>query len=176
MTIIYAGEGLDSPVLLLDPNSTEIYSLIYRPETWAANKEYIQDGVIVVPTTPNGCMYTIAQGGKSSATEPVWPTTKKRTILNGTVRFKSMPYSLLLQTGDTIQANSSGGWSAYEVIAPSGVHVDYTNLLNASVVQFRVRSVPAAGDYTITVRISVLKAIGMYARYDHSIILRCKEM
>lgn len=154
-----------------DKDDKELYTLLYRPETWTATTEVIQGTRIYVPTTPNGCMYEVAQGGITGATEPTWTTGKNTIIDSGTVKFKALPYSLLLNTGDVIEANIAESWEAYEFILPTGLTIDNDTLIDDSIVQFRIATSPGLGKYDITCRISVLKQNGIYTRYDDIITI-----
>jgi hypothetical protein len=160
-----------------DPNDYVIYSLIYRPDVWTANTEFIQDNALVVPTIANGCMYSIAQGGRTGNSEPnPWPTTKNSIISNGTVKFKTLPYSLLLQTGDNIESNPIDNFPASDFILPTGVIIDNQELINGRIVKFRVKQIPLnTNSVTITNRISVKAISGSYTRHDINIILNIVE-
>jgi hypothetical protein len=175
MAILYSLNKGKLVTLNHDPDSKAIYTLIYRPEIWTAGREVIQDNVILIPSVPNGCMYICVQGGVTGIAEPIWKTQKNSITTSGNTLFKALPYNLLLKTGDTIRANTGDGWPAYELLLPSGIIIDNTALINSSIVQFRVISVPGIGTYNITCRISILKSNGIYTRYDDTIILNIIE-
>lgn len=159
-------------VLTQDKDDKELYTLLYRPETWASLQEIIQGNSVYVPTTPNGCMYDVIQGGITALNEPsTWNTAKGSITESGTVKFRALPYSLALQTGDNIQANALEDWPSYEFILPTGLTVDNTSLISGRTVQFRIATSPGVGRYDITCRISVRKASGIYVRYDDTITI-----
>jgi hypothetical protein len=157
--------------VIQDKDDKELYTLLYRPETWTAATEVIQGARLYVPTAANGCMYDVTQGGITGAIEPTWTTGKNTIVDSGTAKFKSLPYSLLLQTGDVIEANIAESWDAYEFILPTGLIVDNDALIDNSIVQFRIATSPGVGKYEITCRISVLKQNGIYTRYDDIITI-----
>ncbi len=159
-----------------DKDNKEVYNLIYRPEQWSALTEVIQGDALYIPITPNGCMYEVAQGGITGASEPTkWETGKNSITDSGSAKFKALPYTLILKTGDIIQANASLGWPSYELILPTGVTIDSDVLINSSIVQFRVLTTPGVGVYNIVNRISVRKVSGVYTRYDDTIVLNVIE-
>lgn len=175
MAILYSskqGVGINLP---FDPDNKEFYTLVYRPETWSANKEIIEGDLIVIPSIPNGCMYQSVQGGITGVTEPVWPTSKGSIINSGNVKFKTLPYNLQLRTGDNIEANVGEGWPAYELILPVDVTVDSVSLISGRLLKFRVTAMPSTGSINIIARISVKKASNIYARYDNTISLTAKQ-
>lgn len=167
MPIRYSIEKKLPIELLHDPNDIQIYTLLYRPETWLANKEVIENDIIVVPSVPNGCMYSVSQGGITGSIEPVWLTAKNSTIVSGTAKFKAIPYNLLLRTGDIIQS--------YVFILPDSVVIDNDSLINDSIVQFRVTSTPSTGKVNLVLRVDVLLATGLVTRYDTTITLIIQE-
>lgn len=56
---------------------------------WAANTNYSTFNY-VTPTTPNGFKYKALNGGKSGATEPVWPTVAGQTVVDGSVTWQAV--------------------------------------------------------------------------------------
>jgi hypothetical protein len=171
MTILYSSNKGQLITIDHDPDAKNLYTLIYRPETWVASREVIQDSIILIPTIPNGCMYLCVQGGITGTVEPIWKTQRNAINTSGSAIFKTLVYSLKLKTGDTIQANVGEGWPSHELILPIGLTVDNIALINQSIVQFRVLTVPGIGLHSITSRISILKANGIYIRYDDTVNL-----
>jgi hypothetical protein len=166
MAIQYATVTGDSPTLDYDTDNKLLYYLILRPEPWTTGREVIQDKLLIMPTVANGCMYQCVQGGITGATEPNWTTAKNSIVISGTAKFKSIPYNLLLQTGDVIEANNPASWPAYEFVLPNGLTIDNISVLNSNTVQFRIMTTPGIGEYTIVCRVSVKKVSGIYVRYD----------
>lgn len=168
MAIKYSIVKGQTVTLTHDPDDKEVYTLIYRPEVWTANREVIEGDLIVIPTIPNGCMYLVAQGGVTGTVQPTWKTISGGIIVDNNVKFKCLPYNLLLKTGDTI--------TSFEFLPVTGVTIDNSSLINASTVRFRVSAVPTdAITITLTCRIQVTKANGLLAQYDNSIILNIKS-
>ena len=163
----------NSPIVLSqDKDDMVEYTLFFRPQTWTASTELIQDDLLVIPTTSNGCMYEVAQGGITGATEPTtWFTGNNSITISGSVKFRALPYALLLNTGDIISPNISGGFPAFTFVTPTGLTIDSTALINSdSAIKFRVTSSPGLGTYTVTCTICVLRADSNYTKHDVSIV------
>ncbi|MFP5248029.1 MAG: PilW family protein, partial [Thermoanaerobaculia bacterium] len=56
------------------------------PTAWAANRTYTE-GVLATPTSANGHVYRVIQGGTSGGSQPSWPTSTGGTVNDGTVRW-----------------------------------------------------------------------------------------
>jgi len=152
-----------------DTNEKNIFTLVYRPETWTASEEVIQGDRLYIPTIPNGCMYTAAQGGITGLVEPVWNTGKGTITTSGSVKFQALPYNLMLNTGDIIQADATNSIPAYQIILPTGVTIDSVGLINSSSLHFRIITSPSSGTFSITIRVSVLKSSGIYTLHDSTL-------
>lgn len=175
MTINYSAVRGKSITLAHDSDNKEVYTLLYRPEVWSADKEVIQDDSILRPTVANGCMYIVSQGGLTGSTEPIWTTAKNSVVDSGSAKLRAVPYGLLLKSGDTIEADVPNNVPAYTFILPTGVSIDSDVLVGGSIIQFRVTAVPGVGLYSLTCRISVKKSSGLYTRYDDTINLNVVE-
>jgi hypothetical protein len=175
MSILYSKSTDGIVEIDHDPDSKELYTLVFRPETFSSGKEVIANTIILAPTVPNGCMYSCLQGG-ITASEPVWSTVNGSKNPSGNTIWKCIPYNLLLKTGESIQTNVVETWPAYQFILPVGVTVDNTSLIDSSIVQFRVTSTPLTGIIPITLRISVLHTNGIYSSEDITINLNLTQM
>ena len=164
MAINYSIDAKTTTVINHDADNKELYSLIYRPDTWATGLEIIANQVIVIPSIPNGCMYIASQGGVTGATEPSWTTVKGDVILDGVVKWKSTPYSLTLNTGDIIQS--------YTLILDAGVTVDNSSLIEGRIVKFRVTAVPVlTSSVNIVCRTTILLTSGITLQHDNTVNL-----
>lgn len=92
-----------------DPDAELFYGFKYKPEVWQANTVYRKDKQVVIPTIFNGFQYPIDSNGISGPTEPAWPTEKKETVDDGTVRFKAEEYTMFLGEDETLSAST---WEA----------------------------------------------------------------
>lgn len=168
--MLYSSSNGTQLTLTHDANEKNIYTLVYRPEVWTPSKEVIQGNRLYIPTIPNGCMYSAVQGGITGLVEPIWNTGKSTITANGSVKFQATPYNLVLQTGDTISADVANSIAAYQVITPVGVTVDSTALsTDGASIRFRIVSSPSSGTFAITIRVSILKASGLYVIFDDTI-------
>ena len=160
-----------------DPNDKELYTFVYRPDVWTAEAEIIQNNRLYMPTVPNGCMYLPVQGGRTDTVETIkWNTTPNGITQSGTVKFKTLPYNLILKTGDVIAADGINNIPAYNIILPTGFVIDNIGLtVNNNALQFRIVSTPSSGTFQITIRISILKANGVFVRYDDTINITIKD-
>jgi len=159
-----------SPISLThDTNEKNVFTLVYRPEVWVASTEVIQGDRLYIPTISNGCMYSAIQGGITGLVEPIWETGKGKVTSNGTVKFQTIPYSLILNTGDSIHADAANSIPAYQIILPTGVTIDNDALIGTSAIHFRIITSPSSGTFSITVRVSVLKASGIYTLHDSTL-------
>jgi hypothetical protein len=164
MAINYSINAKTTTVINHDADNKELYSLIYRPDTWVTGLEIIAGQVIVIPSVPNGCMYISAQGGVTGDTEPSWTTVKGDVILDGVVKWKSTPYSLTLNTGDTIQS--------YTLLPDTGVTIDNASLIDGRIVKFRVTAVPAlTSSVNIVCRTTILTSTGITLQHDNTVNL-----
>jgi hypothetical protein len=148
-----------------DPDSKEVFTVVLRPDTWSAGKETIQNNSIIIPSTPNGCMYIPVQGGITGTVEPTtWKTAKGSITESGTVKFKAVPYSLRLQTGDTL--------TAVEVIKPLPVILDNEQIIDGKAFKFRIESLNT-GDtpLRLTLRCTILRDSSLTVIHDISILL-----
>jgi len=176
MPINYSKVRGEPVVLEHDPDNSEVFTLFYRPETWTANKEVVQNDALYMPTVPNGCMYVASQGGITGETEPtVWKTAEGSSTKSGSVIFTAMPYGLLLRSGDSIKANEVEDHPQYEILAPDGFTIDSDTIINDSIIFFRITESPTTGTFDFIIRISVLRSNGLYTRYDDTIKIQIKE-
>ena len=153
-----------------DVNEKNVFTLVYRPETWLPSNEVIQGERLYIPTISNGCMYSSIQGGITGLLEPIWETGKGKVTLSGSVKFQTIPYSLILNTGEMILADVANSVPAYEIILPVGVTIDNSSLiLGGTAIRFRIVTTPSSGTFTITIRTSVLKTSGIYVLLDSSL-------
>jgi hypothetical protein len=170
MSIIYSFGS--KPIKLPDNMSYDInekkyYSLMYRPATWSANKEYKKGIDVVIPSLPNGLYYECSSGGISGANEPSFGTVEKGTTTDGSVEWIARPYDLLLDTGDTISAST---WSG-----ANGEMIDNASIVAGIQTKCRLVSVPAGADAaTLTNHITVTRANGDVEEFDRSIIIKVK--
>jgi hypothetical protein len=166
--ILYSKVQGGSLALTYDPDNKELYTLVYRPEVWSSSIEVIQDSLILAPTVPNGCMYQVSQGGVTGTTEPVWNTSKDSITKDGaTVKFKCIPYKLLLKTGDIIQS--------FTILPVAGLVTDSSLLVSGSIIRFRVTTFPLTA-FSLTLRITVLLASGIVTQYDDTILFTPKNL
>lgn len=154
-----------------DPDSKVFYSRSYRPPTRASNTEYIEGVDLVIPSTPNGFMYECSSGGISASSEPTFTAQKGKITTDGTVKWKAVPYSLLLHTGDIIKAASST-WSG-----TNSETIDSEEIVDSIQTKFRLTAVPAdATSATIVNSFTVTRANGDEEEFDRTLIISVKEL
>lgn len=164
MSIKYSTEKSLPVRFTHDRDNKEVYILFGRPKVWEANLEVIENDVIVIPTTANGCMYIVAQSGKTGTVEPTWKTNSNDIITDNTCKFKTIPYNLCLRTGDSI--------TSFEFLPITGLIIDNTSLVAGSIIKFRVTAVPSTvSEVEIVCRLSITRASGDLVQYDIPIIL-----
>jgi len=170
MTILYdEGTGPYTHPVPYDPDSKVFYSRTYRPSDWSAANEYIEGVDLVLPTTPNGFMYECVSGGISGASEPTFGTTKSKFTADGSVKWKAVPYSLLLNTGDSITAST---WTR-----TNNETIDVDSIIDTIQTKFRLIAVPSgATSATIVNHISVVRANGDPEEFDRTMIITVKEL
>jgi hypothetical protein len=167
MPINYSQVSGSSIVINHDSDNKEIYSLVYRPNTWTMGIEVIQDSLIVIPSVSNGCMYSCSQGGVTGTIEPIWSTARGSVISDGTAKWTTLPYNLTLNTGDTVQS--------YTLISDVGVTIDNSTLTSGRIIRFRVTAVPVLLTIppivTIICRTVILTASGIETQHDNTVYL-----
>ena len=91
-----------------DKDEKKVYSRTYRPNDWVSSTEYKSGDFadVVIPATPNGWLYVCTSGGISGGIEPTFGTVKDGTTTDNSVEWTAKPYTLLLNTGDTITAST----------------------------------------------------------------------
>lgn len=114
--------------------------------TWQASTAYSL-GVVVRPTTPNGCWYQCEVAGTSGSSEPTWPTTDQATVADGTVtwqakRYYQVPFSIGESSGASGYNFHLEGKSA---IFPSGENqggdLRFTSSDGSTLLDFWIESV-----------------------------------
>jgi hypothetical protein len=137
--MIYAATAKSPPRVpgTIDPDSTRIIGLIYRPATWVTATVYYARGAddydIVIPTVFKGMYFKATNPGKSGATEPVWPTTIGGTVTDGGIVWEAVAYNLMVPS-ETITAST---WSATDGVVMSG------SSFTGSTTQAMIASIPA---------------------------------
>jgi len=170
MSILYDdGSGPYNHPVSYDPDSKAFYSRSYRPPTRASNTEYIEGIDLVIPSTPNGFMYECSSGGISAASEPTFTAQKGKITADGTVKWKAVPYSLLLHTGDTITAST---W-----VGENGETVDNPSIVDNIQTKFRLTAVVSgATSATIVNHITVSRINGDEEEFDRTIVIKVKDI
>lgn len=92
-----------------DKDSKKKYGFIYKPPAWEANKVYRSDKNAVLPTVFNGYYYKVISNGISGGAEPVWPTKKNETVIDGSVELKAVEFNLFLGENESLSAST---WTA----------------------------------------------------------------
>lgn len=92
-----------------DPNAAREYAFVLRPEIWQPDTVYYDNESIVIPSVFNGFYYIAISGGKSLAVEPAFPCQKSKTVDDGCVLWKAVPYDIFLRPGKNI---ATAAWSA----------------------------------------------------------------
>jgi hypothetical protein len=152
-----------------DINSKKYYSILYRPDVVERNKDYVKDVAIVIPTTSNGCMYVCSIGGITGSSEPIWPTGEGKTVVDGTVTWKSMPYSARLQSGDTLTTST---WTS-----DVGVTTSSPLILNNNRAMVRVDSVSVTTKtFSIKNHITITRSSGRIEEFDKTINITIKVL
>lgn len=90
-----------------DPDTEREYTLYYYLPTWLPSTAYTKDKDIIVPPTPNGCMYYCTSGGISSADVPLFITKECKSFEDNDVTWRCMPLETLLSSGDTFTSTWS---------------------------------------------------------------------
>jgi hypothetical protein len=90
----------------LDPDDVTTIRAHFGAPVWTANT-VLHVGDITRPTADNGYYYRVILAGKTGATEPsTWLQTSQ---IDGTVKFKAVPWDLWLLPSETLQEVS---WTA----------------------------------------------------------------
>lgn len=170
--IIYSG---DSGVVDLpedhyhDPDSKIFYRLDYRPQFRRSSQYYIKGLDTVIPNTPNGCMYECISGGITADLEPSLPTLESKTVDDGTVKWKILPYTAKLWYGDII---TSSTW-----VASQGVTLENSLISGGSTTFVKVTSVPPTSKFfTITNHIVILRASGLQEEYEKTLRVKVAQL
>ena len=154
-----------------DPDSKKYYEITYRPPSRQNNTAYIRGVSVVLPTTPNGCMYECISGGISSSTEPTWGTIEGGTTEDNDVKWRCKSYSSKLEVGDLI---TESAW-----ISDSWVTLDNPVLFDSSATATRVSAmtVPAGTTiFTLTNHIKVTRVSSRLEEFEKSIIIPIMEL
>ena len=104
-------DGIEVPLLQTpqDPDAARVYSYVMRPEVWKPDTVYYDKESIVIPSMFSGFHFLAVSGGKSAAAEPEFPCEKGRTVQDGCVKWKAVPYDLYLRPGNDI---TGAAWSS----------------------------------------------------------------
>ena len=153
-----------------DPNSKKYYYIDYRPPTRINSKAYIKDLDLVIPTTFNGCMYQCISGGISALIEGVFTTVEGGGVIDGDVKWKTLPYSAKLSVGDVITTST---WAASTGV----VITDNTLLIEGITTGCRVDSVlPTLKKFTLTNHITIQRVSGRIEEFEKSLVVPVKEL
>lgn len=154
-----------------DPDSKKYYEITYRPPTRQNNTTYVKGVSVVIPATPNGCMYECISGGTSGASIPTWLTLENGTTEDGDVKWKCKPYNAKLETGDTI---SESTWTVDSwVTTDNPVSFDG----NATATRVSAMTVPTGSTtFTLTNHITVVRASGRTEEFEKSLIIPIRSL
>lgn len=153
----------NAPIKLThDKDNIEVYTLVYRPNPWAAGLEVIDGVTCIIPTTSNGCMYVASQGGRTGGSEPTWLTGTGSTTASGTAKFTAVPYSLLLNEGDTL--------NSFSIIKPDSISLDNSAITGNSI-RFRVTGATVLGEHELIIRSNITLSTGLTVSHDTSLFL-----
>jgi hypothetical protein len=170
--IIYAGSSdliVYPDTFKHDPDSKMYYSLIYRPFFRENSTYYIQDADVVIPNIPNGCMYECASGGITDTIEPVMVTNEGRTFDDGTVKWRTLPFTAQLGYGDKI-INSIWAGDVGVLLGSSLTFKDCMTMV-------KVLEVPATSKtFQITNTITVLRQSGIEEQFDRTLKIGIKQL
>lgn len=152
-----------------DPDSEVIYTLDYFLPVRADSKAYIQGIDVVVPITPNGCMYECVSGGISNDTLPVLSTNEGKSFDDGDVKWRTLPLLTQLSYGDVI---SSSVWTG-----DTDVVLTADTITDNIATSIKVTAVPAGvTSFTITNTVEILYLSGDTEKRQKSIIIPIKEL
>ena len=165
-----------------DPNNKRYFYINYMPKTRVNLSAYTADVDIIIPSIFNGCMYVCKQGGISNSTEPVFDTREGSITLDGTCKFKCIPYDALLSPGDTITASS---W-----FSDTGVVLTNSTTISGITTGIRLEAVPTIQvinnlgvmitlpikTVVITNHISVTRSSGRQEEFDKSLVIKVKDL
>ena len=170
--IIYANDSgiIDYPdTSLHDPNSQVFYSMVYRPNFRSNNTSYIQDADVIIPITDNGCMYECVSGGISASADFTFPTLEGKAFDDGTVKWRTLPYSAKLGYGDVI---SSSTWSS-----SVGVTLGSTLIASTNMTMCKVLSVaPELKSFILTNTTQVTRSSGLTEQFDRSVRIKVAQL
>jgi len=154
-----------------DPDSKRYYEITYRPPTRQNSIAYTKGVSVVIPTTPNGCMYECISGGISASSEPTWGTVENGTTEDGDVKWRCKTYNSRLESGDTISAST---WTADSwVTLDNPVAFDG----NATATRVSAMTVPTGTtSFTLTNHISVTRASGRLEEFDKSLVIPITDL
>jgi len=150
-----------------DKDSKVFYTMAYRPYSWQADKSYVKNIDIVIPSVSNGMAYVVDSGGVSGSTEPAWIAQENEVTTDNEVIFKAVEYDFLLNYNDAITVSN---WSG-----ETGVSFDNEKILSGCVTTARLVSVPDIKKTTIVNHITVIRNNGSIEEFDRSIILKIKQ-
>jgi|APLak6261659120_1056016.scaffolds.fasta_scaffold00101_8 hypothetical protein len=175
MTILYSddsGQVIWPETDLHDPDSKKYYYIMYRPPVRLSSQEYIKGISIVIPSTPNGCIYECVSGGISSLTEPTWGTVEGGTTDDGDVKWKCKPANVRLMAGDVITTST---WTG-----PSWVTLaNIADIIDNRITRCKVTAmIVPTGTTTLTLtnHITVTRASGITEEFDKSLIITIADL
>lgn len=170
--IIYANDSgiIDYPdTSLHDPNSQVFYSLIYRPSSRRSSAAYIQETDVIVPDQENGCMYECVSGGISASVAPTFLTLENKTFDDGSVKWRTIPYSAKLGYNDVITLSS---WTASD-----GVTIGSDIIFGGNMTMVKVLSVlPSLKTFTITNTITIARSSGFTEQFDKTLRIKVAQL
>lgn len=154
-----------------DPDSKKYYEITYRPPTRQNSTTYVKGVSVVIPATPNGCMYECISGGTSGVSIPTWLTLENGTTEDGDVKWKCKPYNAKLETGDTISIST---WTVDSwVTTDNPISFDG----NATATRVSAMTVPTGSTtFTLTNHITVVRASGRTEEFDKSLIIPIRSL
>ena len=170
--IIYSndtGPIIFSPDERHDPDSKKFYRLDYRPPVRLSSSSYIKDKDVVILSIDDGCMYECVSGGRTFPTEPEFSTVASNLTKDGTVIWKTIPYSSRLSYNDTIVEST---WTSNEdIILTNSILVDGSSTL------IRVDYVnPSLEQFTITNHIVVEREDSLVEEFDKSLTIQVAQL
>ena len=151
---------------LHDPMDEKYYPFVYRPKERISSTEYLLDDT-VRPAVPNGYYYVCMNAGVTGSVEPTFATKANGKTTDGTVVWLAVPWTLLLNTGDTISAST---FTASVGVTLSDASYD------DGVCSVKVVDTDALALFTLTNHITVLRNDGKIEQFDRSIDVTVGEL
>ena len=160
MSLVYASTtGETRYPIPHDPDEEKYYFIVWRPPIWEDSKEYLVDSA-VIPSVPNGFYYVCINPGVSGLSEPVFGTKIKGVTSDESIRWKAVPYDLMLNTGDSIEESSWTGSAGVTISSPGK---------DEGVTFCKVTEVPSDNLFTLTNSVTILRAIGVTEKFDRTL-------